>query len=125
MLCLQLCLLSFVFQNGTKLYIIVNFAINQDYIAKNLCVNKDVPESCCEGKCHLEKELIEEEKKEEGKENSSNIRSLSEDIVDKLTQIKYIFNTPYSTVDHRTPIKTKRSYKYLQAIFHPPNTRNA
>lgn len=36
---------------------VVDYLINQDYIAKNLCVNKDVPKSCCKGKCHLVKQL--------------------------------------------------------------------
>ena len=34
-----------------------NYLLNKEYIAKNLCVNKDKPESHCEGKCHLVKEL--------------------------------------------------------------------
>lgn len=123
-LCLQFCLLSFVIQNGSKLYIIVSFAINQDYIAKNLCVNKDVPESCCQGKCHLEKELIADEKKEERKETPSYTRILTEDLYNKLIQTKYDFNTPFSIIDHLTPLETHHSYKHLKAVFHPPNSQN-
>ncbi len=33
------------------------FKINQDYIAKNLCVEKDVQGSKCKGHCHLKKIL--------------------------------------------------------------------
>jgi len=36
---------------------IFDYLINKDYIAKNLCVNKDKPKSCCKGKCHLIKQL--------------------------------------------------------------------
>jgi len=39
--------------------IIVNFKINQDFIAKVLCVDKDKPESNCHGTCHLSKQLSE------------------------------------------------------------------
>lgn len=35
----------------------VEYAIFKNYIAKNLCVNKDKPRSCCEGKCFREKQL--------------------------------------------------------------------
>jgi len=35
----------------------VEYAVNKDYIVKNLCINRDKPKSCCEGKCHLKKEL--------------------------------------------------------------------
>lgn len=35
----------------------IEYAIFKPYIAKNLCVNKDKPRSCCEGKCFREKQL--------------------------------------------------------------------
>lgn len=35
----------------------IEYAVNKDYIAKNLCINRDKPHSCCEGKCYLEKQL--------------------------------------------------------------------
>jgi hypothetical protein len=46
--------------------IFVSFKINQDYIAKNLCVEKDIEGSTCKGCCQLKKKLNEqqEQKKE-------------------------------------------------------------
>jgi len=41
----------------SKMYIIVSFYVQQDYIAKNLCEKKDVENNCCHGKCQLKKEL--------------------------------------------------------------------
>jgi hypothetical protein len=35
----------------------VEYAINKNYIAKNLCVMKDVPDNCCQGKCYLHERL--------------------------------------------------------------------
>lgn len=35
----------------------IEYAINEDYIAKNLCINKDKPQNCCKGKCYLEEQL--------------------------------------------------------------------
>lgn len=35
----------------------IQYAIFKDYIAENLCVNKDKPASCCEGKCFREKQV--------------------------------------------------------------------
>jgi len=35
----------------------IEYAVNKDYIAKNLCINRDKPQNCCEGKCYLEKQL--------------------------------------------------------------------
>ena len=36
---------------------VIDYLINKEYIAKNLCVNKDKPKSCCKGKCHMVKQL--------------------------------------------------------------------
>ena len=35
----------------------VNFLIQQEYIASVLCVNKDIPEMDCHGKCYFTKEF--------------------------------------------------------------------
>ena len=35
----------------------VEYAINQDYIAEFLCINKDKPKLQCNGKCHLIKQI--------------------------------------------------------------------
>lgn len=44
-------------QPFSKIWIYVSFMINQNYIAKTLCVQKEVKNNCCKGKCHLEMEL--------------------------------------------------------------------
>jgi hypothetical protein len=51
--------LAFSFQPFSKVYIYVDFLIHQDYIAKNLCLEKEKPESTCAGNCQLRKELKE------------------------------------------------------------------
>ncbi|MFY9153777.1 MAG: hypothetical protein WAO52_17290 [Prolixibacteraceae bacterium] len=50
---------------------IVEYALNKDYIAKNLCINRDKPKSCCEGKCHLKKELAKSDTSEDSEQNNS------------------------------------------------------
>jgi len=51
----------------------IEYALNKDYIVKNLCINRDKPKSCCAGKCHLKKELAKNDTSEnEGKNNSKN-----------------------------------------------------
>lgn len=66
LLSIYLILFAFLFQIGNRLYVLVNFKLNQDYIAENLCEKKDEPESCCEGSCHLTQELnkVEEAEKQ-------------------------------------------------------------
>ncbi len=50
-------ILAFVGVLTQKLVIYVNYLHNKTYYATELCVNKEEPESCCEGKCELKKEL--------------------------------------------------------------------
>ena len=35
----------------------IEYAINRDYIEKNLCVEKENPENSCHGKCYLNEQL--------------------------------------------------------------------
>jgi len=37
------------------------YQVNKNYIAKNLCVKKDVVNNCCQGKCFVEKEMASAE----------------------------------------------------------------
>lgn len=55
---------SFLAQQVTRLVIVINYTLNKEYIAKNICEQKDVAESTCEGKCHLKKQLNKEDEKE-------------------------------------------------------------
>lgn len=41
-----------------------DFLINQNYIAKNLCENRDKPQLHCNGKCQLCKKLTQEDNKD-------------------------------------------------------------
>lgn len=43
----------------------IDFKINQDYIAKVLCINKEEPSSGCNGKCHLKEQLKKTEDKDD------------------------------------------------------------
>lgn len=58
-------LFAIFMQLFSKAIIITEYYLNKDYIAQNLCENKDKPQKHCEGKCHLQKQLKEDEKKEQ------------------------------------------------------------
>lgn len=49
---------------ASKTMLIADYLINYDYISKVLCINRDKPESCCNGKCHLMKEMKKQEESE-------------------------------------------------------------
>lgn len=48
-----------------KMWLVVSFKLNQEYIAKYLCENKAKPKLQCNGQCQLKKQLKKVEKEEE------------------------------------------------------------
>lgn len=54
-------LISILAATAAKSVIWVSFIIHRDYIAKELCIEKDVANSCCKGSCVLTKELAKTE----------------------------------------------------------------
>lgn len=50
----------YLFALSRPIQTMVNFVQNQDQIAEELCENKDIEESTCNGKCYLMKELANE-----------------------------------------------------------------
>jgi hypothetical protein len=48
---------SLLFPPFTKGWIWIDFKINQDLIAQTQCVNKEKPQTTCNGKCYLKKQL--------------------------------------------------------------------
>lgn len=54
-LALALCILL---QSFSKVWVVLSFKIQQDYIAGNLCVNRNMPApEMCSGKCYLNEQL--------------------------------------------------------------------
>jgi hypothetical protein len=59
-----LALLIFL-QPFSKIWIVVSFKINQESIAKTLCVKKEIKGNTCQGKCHLKKQLDKADEEEQ------------------------------------------------------------
>ncbi len=58
----------------------IDYAINKDYIAKNLCVKKEIPNNCCQGKCYLNKQIQKSEETNNSKETNSNKKVQSKEV---------------------------------------------
>ena len=58
---------------------VIDYLINKDYIAKNLCINKDKPKSCCKGNCHMVMMLQKtNQNTEKGPKNNNNRAQLKD-----------------------------------------------
>lgn len=102
----------------------MSFKINQDYIAKNLCENRDKPIMECNGRCDLIKKLKQAEKDEQ-KQLAQNLKEKSD--------ILYCHNLTNSNIATQVYYFDKRqsvfTYKfqyfssYHNDIFRPPKFR--
>ena len=100
----------------------ISWRINQDYIAKYLCENKDKKELKCKGKCHLMKNL----KKSEQQENIPLPLKLKElnlqpYIYSELQFLSVLVDMP--VIDHKGISYQKRIKisTYCKNIFTPPD----
>lgn len=97
---------------------VLAFELNQDYIARVLCINQDKPAVQCGGQCHLESmmEAHEEQKRETPHlSHESRIDLLLESLPDLILKNQYI---------QVAPLICPRSLGHVAAwttsLFHPP-----
>lgn len=55
--------LTLIVHTFSQVVIVGQYFINQEFIAAELCENKDAPEMECNGKCYLKKELKKDEER--------------------------------------------------------------
>mgnify|MGYP001793037489 CR=1 FL=1 len=60
-----LMIIALMLPNLTKIGILIDFKINQDFIAEVLCINKEEPIPICKGSCYLSEQLKKAEEQEE------------------------------------------------------------
>ncbi|MEJ2881442.1 hypothetical protein [Pedobacter sp. GR22-6] len=111
-------LCSLIFSNFSRLYIYTAFELNQDYIAKNLCENRDKPEKHCNGKCYLSKKIKQAEEKEKKQEQEGQKKGMQEQFILLETKLATIFSLEIRK-DKPIEMDTKISDRSLE-ILHPP-----
>ncbi len=52
-----LLMILLTFQVLLKTVLVVEYSMNKAYIAATLCINRERPELCCEGKCYLQRSI--------------------------------------------------------------------
>lgn len=115
-----LAIIGILLQTFSQVVIVAEYWANKDFIAKNLCENRDKPLMHCNGKCCLKKKLAKE-----GKDQAPSPRSQKNEQVINLFcnenkfEIKPFLFTSVSV--------THYSYNELEtlgfhhSVFHPPS----
>ncbi|MDR6405314.1 MULTISPECIES: hypothetical protein [Chryseobacterium] len=98
---------------------LMNYVVNYDYIVKNLCENRSIPQSTCKGKCYVEKELAKTEKQSN---NNQTIKITGLDVF-LSNEVLFFSNAILSDISlkslHSDYINFHTS-DYFSKIFHPP-----
>lgn len=114
-------LLTIMIQSTSQLWITLSFLANRDYIARVLCVNRNKPETACNGACQLKKQMKQDQENQE----KSNIDS-------KVKELLVYFPTtaaqmPSANIFEWTEKNFSTAYcsfflpeGFVPSIFHPP-----
>ena len=106
-------------QSFTSWIIVAEYTINKDYIARNLCINKEKPKLHCNGKCQLMKKLVEGENQNSSSNTQTSkikmdvlfVQEMDPPSICDLSNEKTTFNPAYIV---------KQPTGSVKAIFHPP-----
>lgn len=97
------------------------FLSNRSEIAQTKCINKDIPESCCKGKCYLGSQLKKVEESNQQKNQSvpaiKKLKEIPYEVKEVITIQPYIKNL--SSIKDFKYIES-HSYDAIHTIFHPP-----
>jgi hypothetical protein len=97
------------------------YRVNQDYIAKNLCENRDKPMLDCNGQCYLAKQLKAAEEKEQ-KSNSERLEKMPE-VVLSFQAIQPLFTARFTqaiVVENHFIVAEFFPNSAAKGFFHPP-----
>nr|WP_294901120.1 hypothetical protein [uncultured Pedobacter sp.] len=111
-------ILSLISAHFTKVFVFAGFELNRNYIAENLCVNKDKPELKCHGKCFLMKKLAEAEKKQQA-DGRAQQKNLFQEIA-TINNSRFKFITPL-IAEINTPFISNYQLIREFPIFQPPS----
>lgn len=100
--------------------IFVSFKIQQDYIAKNLCVEKDIEGSTCKGCCQLNKK-IEETRTEDKQQAPERQREQTQPLVFFTNALfKQNFKSALNRLMYKTIFQAHYNFQFYFDIFRPP-----
>lgn len=97
---------------------VIDYAVNYDYIATQLCENKSRPELLCNGKCYVKKELAKSSQNQNSKE-------LKVEFLDVFPPVETLSVLDYHKIEfsEKRLISLYYSFSFQECfseVFHPP-----
>jgi hypothetical protein len=102
---------------------VLEYAVNYEYIATKLCVNKAKPELACNGKCHLMKELAKASESEKPVSNDKKhpVLETTDLFFDTLADFTFSPLPNTSIVALNSVYSNLYTHLDSDSFFHPPS----
>lgn len=105
------------------LFPFIDYALNKEYIAKNLCENRNKPKMNCNGKCHLMKQVQKASSEDNSPANNSSQKNSSQE--ENITHVAGNFSFDFKqivSVTNKISVLFQNYFPapYTNGIFHPP-----
>ncbi len=102
----------------------IDYAFNKEYIAENLCENKEKPQLKCEGKCHLKKEVEKvadelDESENEPQKNPTSKFKVKNNLIDQTLKVSFVLNETQLVKKHRVCVN-ERIFTTFSDVPTPP-----
>jgi hypothetical protein len=94
-----------------------SFKLNQNYIAKNICINRNDPTTGCEGSCQLRLMLKQQENQ---KKEASFTFQLKETVIITAEKLDVVFGLKLELLIFYGIYITEIKEGFLYKLFHPP-----
>ncbi|WP_379968402.1 hypothetical protein [Epilithonimonas sp. UC225_85] len=100
---------------------LVDYAVNYNFITKNLCENKSKPQLLCNGKCYLKKEIAKTSTDQSKNDSRISISGFTDTFIIN-EDITFLKTTDYSYEISNLNFERSFSYQFnlFSDIFHPP-----
>jgi hypothetical protein len=99
-----------------KAIILLDYSMNKNFIASQLCENRNKPMSCCQGKCYLKKQLQQDQ---EGKNKQATARG-EISIEWFCEEVSFKCEIPFDNNLFFRNYLLKHYSILLPSVFHPP-----
>lgn len=112
-----ICIVLVLFQTVHQAFIVTNYLVEKERIAKELCENKDKPMLHCNGKCYLAKQL----KKSETKQNEK--FKVHSELPVFILQTELAIEEEliiFATTQKKYSSSCSVEHKVVSDVFHPP-----
>lgn len=109
-----------VFYLGRPILPYIEYAVFKDYIVKNLCVNRDKPKSCCQGKCHLKKQIEKSNESGDNENNSSNKKVINQEVKEFIASLVVIPKAIAISISRTIYDEITITVQVSSSVFVPP-----